>query len=52
MSHEKPLSELVKPDWISAPDWQATLEKVGSLERIRADARAHAGRTSRAESSP
>ena len=41
MSHEKPLSELVKPDWISAPDWQATLEKVGSLERIRADARAH-----------
>lgn len=41
MSYEKPLHELGKPDWISEADWQATLAKVGSMERIRADARAH-----------
>lgn len=41
MTHARPLSELVKPDWISAADWQATLERIESLDRIRADARAH-----------
>lgn len=41
MTREKPLHELVKPDWISEADWQETLQKIGSLERIRADAKAH-----------
>ena len=41
MVHVKPLSELTKPDWISEADWQATLERIESLDRIRADAKAH-----------
>lgn len=41
MACEKPLHELTKPDWISEVDWQETLAKIGSLERIRSDARAH-----------
>lgn len=41
MTYVKPLSELEKPDWISEADWRATLERVESLDRIRADAKAH-----------
>lgn len=44
MAVEKPLSELVRPDWMSEVDWQATLERIDSLERIRADAREHVER--------
>lgn len=33
--------DLVQPNWMSDEDWQATLGKVESLERIRRDAQAH-----------
>lgn len=41
MAYTKLLNELAKPDWMSNADWQATLERVESLDRIRADAKAH-----------
>lgn len=41
MTYEKPLSEIVKPDWLSDEDWQRTLQKVESATVMRQDAKAH-----------
>ncbi|MBK7904317.1 MAG: nitroreductase family deazaflavin-dependent oxidoreductase [Proteobacteria bacterium] len=41
MNYEKPLNELVKPDWLSEADWKLTLEKVESADRMRQDSKAH-----------
>ena len=41
MTYEKPLKELVKPDWLSEEDWRRALEKVESAKVIKRDAKAH-----------
>jgi len=44
MAYEKRLDELVKPEWMSDPDWKVTLDVVESLDRIKSDAKAHVAR--------
>lgn len=44
MAEERPLHELIRPDWMNEADWQATLERIASPQRIKADAREHVER--------
>ena len=48
MAYEKTLEELVKPEWMSEPDWKVTLDVVESFDRIKSDAKAHVARYPRA----